>query len=234
MRARWKRRRGLVVAALAVLLLGGGAAIALWRDGHDRGEYKHLLPRERLAAINDAFAAMDDVVVLFGDSHNALLGDPGPLCGRPVVNAGVGGISVNGYRNLFTELRMPRPARAALLTIGSNTARKKWLPRSRSAFRDNATALIAAIQAHTKRLVVTAVPPVSADVAHRYDLAALKAYSDELEAICRRAGCLFVDPFAGSRSENPVLARPGVVLSDGVHLADYSAPLATSAALLCR
>lgn len=219
---------GGLVLALA-LIVGG---LALWLEGYDRGEYHHLIAPDRIAGLNRAFAAMGDDVVLFGDSHNAFIGDPSPLCGKPVINAGVGGISARGYLNLLDELKMPRPARAGLLTIGTNSALDKPLPRSRSAFRDNAAALIAALQLRTRRLVVTAVPPVGREVADRFDLEALKAYSEELDGICRKAGCRFLDPFADIRGENPAIARPGVT-HDGVHLVDYRTPLAKSAALLC-
>jgi len=220
--------------ALAIALLAAtGVMLFLWLEGVDRGRYAHLISPERIASLNRAFATMGDDVVLFGDSHSELIGDPSPLCGRPVVNAGVGGISARGYRNLLGELAMPRRASAGLLTIGSNSALEKPLPRSRSAFRDNAAALIEALQVRTKRLVVTAVPPVGAEAAHLFDLGALKAYSEELDGICRKAGCRFLDPFADIRGENPAVARPGIT-RDGVHLVDYRAPLAKSAALLCN
>lgn len=216
--------------ALALALVGG--LFSLWLETYDRGDYDHLITADRIAGLNRAFATMGDDVVLFGDSHSEYIGDPSPLCGRPVINAGVGGIGTRGYLNLLDELRMPRRASAGLLTIGTNSALAKFLPRSRSAFRDNAAALVAALQARTDRLVVTALPPIGADVAHIFDLAAVKAYSEELAGICRKAGCLFLDPFADSRGENPVIARPGT-MRDGVHLIDYRAPLAKSAALLC-
>jgi hypothetical protein len=226
------RRLGLIGGlALAALALAGGA-LFVWLDGADRGHYAHLVTPDRIAALNRAFAGMGDDVVLFGDSHSEYIGDPSPLCGRPVINAGVGGISARGYLNLLADLGMPRRASAGLLTIGINSARKKLTPRSRSAFRDNAAALVAALEARTQKLVVTAIPPVDAEVAHQFDLAALKGYSEEFEDICRRTGCRFVDPFREIRGENPVIARPGVT-RDGVHLLDYRTPLTKSAALLC-
>jgi len=225
------RRRGAIgLSALALLVLTG--TLGFWLEGRDRGEYRHLIAPERIATLHRAFAAMGDDIVLLGDSHSEFIGDPSPLCGRPVINAGVGGVSARGYLNLLDELPMPRRANAGLLSIGVNSARKKLLPRSRGDFRDNASALVAALQQRTQRLVVTALPPVGAEAARLYDLDALGAYSEELEGICHKAGCRFVDPFADIRSENPVIARPGST-RDGVHLVDYSAPLAKSAALLC-
>ncbi len=225
------RRWAAVAVALAVVA-AAGLWLVLWLEGVDRGRYAHLATPERIAGLNRAFAEMGDDVVLFGDSHSEFIGDPSPLCGRQAINAGIGGISARGYLNLLDQLRMPRRAYAGLLTIGTNSALDKPLPRSRAAFRDNAAALVAALQTRTQWLVVTAVPPVGPDVAHLFDLAALEAYSEELEGICRKAGCRFLDPFSAIRSENPVIARPGA-MRDGVHLVDYRTPLTRSAALLC-
>ncbi|MBX9911592.1 MAG: SGNH/GDSL hydrolase family protein [Beijerinckiaceae bacterium] len=226
------RRRWAAIAVALAVLAAAGLWLVFWLEGVDRGRYAHLATPERIAGLNRAFAEMGDDVVLFGDSHSEFIGDPSPLCGRSVINAGVGGVSARGYLNLLVELRMPRRAKAGLLSIGVNSARKKLLPRSRSDFRDNASDLIAALQQRTQRLVVTALPPVGAEAARLYDLDALKAYSEELDGICRTAGCRFLDPFADIRSENPVIARPGST-RDGVHLVDYRAPLAKSATLLC-
>lgn len=232
----WRRllsgRRKIVLGLVVALAMLAGGGLFLWLEGVDRGRYDHLIAPDRIAALNRSFAAMGDAIVLFGDSHSEFIGDPSPLCGKPVINAGVGGVSTRGYLLLLDRLIMPRRASAGLLTIGTNSALAKTLPRSRAAFRDNASALIAALKLRTDRLVVTALPPVGADVAHLFDLAAVKAYSEELESICRKAGCGFLDPFAASRSDNPAIARPGV-MRDGVHLIDYRAPLAKSAALLC-
>jgi lysophospholipase L1-like esterase len=226
------RRPGLYGGlALAVLALAGGGFF-FWLEGADRGYYAHLVTPDQIAALNRAFASMGDDIVLFGDSHSEYIGDASPLCGRPAINAGVGGISARGYLNLLEGLRMPRRASAGLLTIGINSARKKLLPRSRSAFRNNAAALVEALESRTQKLVVTAIPPVDAEVAHQFDLAALKGFSEDLEAVCRKTSCRFVDPFVEIRGENPVIARPGAT-RDGVHLVDYRTPLAKSAAQLC-
>ena len=113
------RRRWAAIAVALAVLAAAGLWLVFWLEGVDRGRYAHLATPERIAGLNRAFAEMGDDVVLFGDSHSEFIGDPSPLCGRSVINAGVGGVSARGAAcDSCTRARAAQHATSACATRG--------------------------------------------------------------------------------------------------------------------
>lgn len=193
--------------------------------------------RDRLPVINTALrAANGPFILLAGDSHAALAAGS-PLCGHPTVNGGAGGAGTRVYRNLSRELNPRMRPVAVIITIGINDMLVRTKPSAPAAMvqltRD-AGAIISDLASITDRLVVTAVPPVSARVAGKFDAKAIVSFSGELRRLCADTpNCTFADPFASIRSDIGFhTARPGT-LSDDLHLADYPAAYRALKPLIC-
>lgn len=170
-----------------------------------------------------------------GDSHGNGLGRL-PLCGKATVAAGVDGAGGKVYGAVVGRLVFRHRPAAIVLTIGTNDLLAKNKPSrpdrlARLVSYDRT--IVDTLAARTDRLIVTAVPPVAERVAGIFDLKALERLSRELAGICARtAGCAFVDPFEGLRSDRFGVARPGA-LADDLHLADYGEVARRLAPVLC-
>ena len=80
--------------------------------------------------------------------------------------------------------------------------------------------ILRVLDAWAAQVFVASVPPIGAWTTGR-DPAAVAAFSDRLEGLCRAGGHSFFDPFAGLRDGGPGCACTGLD-PDGVHLADYT------------
>lgn len=173
-------------------------------------------------------------VFLAGDSHAELASPALRLCGQEVVNGGISGARTSLYARVLGQLTFITPARAAILTIGTNDLRhrdKPLTPDRLSQFEEDAGRIIRQLQAHADLVMVTAIPPVDPGLAGVIDGPAGAVYSGRLEALCRQLGCRFADPFASLRGGEG-LARPGTLL-DGLHLARYRPALTLMEPLIC-
>ena len=185
--------------------------------------------RERIAMRipqirRDLAAAPPGFAWIVGDSHAEFL-CAHPLGSRPVVNAGIGGISTGGYAERLPQLRPVRRAGVALLVTGSNDLSVRGRPLSPEAvarFEAAATSLVRGLRDHADRVVVLALPPMDPVPGQEREPAAVEDYSTRLARIAAAHGCAFADPFSDLREGRGGLARSGA-LSDGVHLADYGA-----------
>lgn len=189
---------------------------------------------ERRPAVAGALArASRDAVLIAGNSHADRAGTGELSCG-PLVNAGLAGAQAAEVTAFLAGLPVAAPARRGVLIVGTNDILRTKSPLSgaaRARFAAEAAASLAWLEAHTRTLVVAAVPPIGRDAVGKRDPAAVAVYSEILSGLCRAPTCRFVDPFAALRADEPGLARPGA-LSDTVHLADYPAML--TALDLCR
>lgn len=193
--------------------------------------------RDRLPVINTALrAANGPFILLAGDSHAALAAGS-PLCGYPTINGGAGGVGTRVYKNLSRELHPRMRPVAVIVTLGINDMLVRTKPSAPAAMAQltrDANAIIADLARITDRLVVTAVPPVSARVAGKFDAKAVVSFSGELRHLCAAtSNCIFADPFGSIRSDIGFhIARPGA-LSDDLHLADYPAAYRALKPLIC-
>jgi hypothetical protein len=180
--------------------------------------------RARIPEINAALAsAPAGFILTAGDSHAHAIGQSS-LCGRTTVSGGSDGAGGRVYATAVRGLVFRERPAAIVLTIGANDLLLKNKPSrpdnlARLASYDRE--IIRALAETTDRLVVTAIPPVAAQVAAKFDLKGLADLSGELERICRETpSCVFADPFAPLRAEDFGIARPGALIDD-LHLGDY-------------
>lgn len=218
-------RRHLLVTTLLTLplamMLGSLAGLAIARAG------AHTSYRaERLEAITEHLHRIDgDYLLALGDSHIAYW-QAVSLCGLPVVNAGVAGATAHDAAELLTELPLPHPPRAIILTIGTNDANGKRfrgtdeaLARFRAAFQP----LLKLLSRKTDLVIVTGVPPLDTRTANGFSAEAAAGIGEIAEATCRATEfCRALNPF-----------REGVALVDGIHLRDYTAAYERLSPELC-
>jgi len=231
---RTKWRLGLA-AALAVAVIGGGAALRPTDKPH-RTISADLYALQAVPVVNGRlFEAQTGYVFLAGDSHAELVNPTYRLCGREIVNGGVSGAGAELYRDLLTRIAFRRPPDVAVLTIGTNDILRKKDPLSPAriaAFESNVAQILKALPTRKQRVFVTPLPPVGRELAEIVQIEAVAAYSDRLRRLCEQERCVFVDPFSSSREEDGSTARPGA-MRDGLHLASYRDAYARLADEIC-
>lgn len=219
----------------AVLLIGAGAAIG-WFARPAASLTPGLYGLNRLVAVQVQLTeAPPDYVLVAGDSHAEFQGAAQRLCGREVVNAGLGGATAAIYAALFPRLTVPVRARMAILTIGTNDLKRKNAPASEAGlarFAATVEGIVRDLGRVSDRVVVTAVPPIGRAVGDRLDAEAVELFSRRLRDLCGRLGCTFADPFAALRDGTSGYALPGA-LRDDVHLARYRQAQRALEPLLC-
>lgn len=177
---------------------------------------------ERSQTVNQALSTHEGrTILLAGDSHIENAGTLAADCGGQIVNAGLSGATSQIYTQFIGTLSFPRKVDGAVLTIGTNDAlRKRRIGVAQ--FQKNSEAIIKVIAATTQRLVVTAIPPVTAGTTELFDPAAIEAFSKSLAETCRQtANCEFADPYASIRLEGRFGIGRDDALPDGVHLNAY-------------
>lgn len=234
-------RSGRAAPGFSFALLAGAIAFTLLllagiMAAHGReARFERLLADQAIARLNAELAQPGERVAVFGDSHAAFLAQAGEICGSEPLDAGIGGVTALDYLSLIRErLSFPKPIKVAVLSVGTNSARRKIVPHDVSDFRQEASALVAALSPAVGELYVAGPPPIGAEATAQYDLAALGRYTAVLAEICRTARCTFIDPYSAIRSTDPMIARPGQMSADGVHLADYRAASRVLANAVCR
>ncbi|QPF83918.1 SGNH/GDSL hydrolase family protein [Bradyrhizobium genosp. L] len=113
---------------------------------HDHAEVREFMIR---AALADA----PNPIVVLGDSITEMAPLPRQLCGHPVVNAGVGGQTIQEARRLTQRLVNAHGAYLIALTIGANDV------GSRTVQRDFADLIETARPLSARPLVAVAVAP---------------------------------------------------------------------------
>jgi lysophospholipase L1-like esterase len=226
---------GVIAGFVGALLLCSGVAFWIGTQ-QSRGLSSEVYAEQRLPLIN---AALDEAkpgfIYLAGDSHAEYAGSAYRLCGREVVNGGVSGAKAELYRDLAPRLAFAAAPDAIVLTIGTNNLLRKKDPLSAAPlaeFESNVARTLETLGKTTKRLIVTAVPPIGAEFGKGFEIPAVAAYSERLRNLCRKSGCLFVDPFAESREQDGSTARPGA-MRDGVHMKSYRGVHERLGSLIC-
>jgi lysophospholipase L1-like esterase len=208
-----------IAAVLAAAVLAGGGAILVREQGTGGGQKVAAFREARTFAISSTLMQIEGPYsLLLGDSQLERLFLP-RLCGHPAVNAAIAGTRAAGLRAVADWLKLPRPPETIVVTIGTNDLTRRQRsghPDATDHFRAETRALFAELAPRAGRVVATAIPPFDADrpgVAKHYDVAAAPAYSAILSEECARAGCRYVDAFAGLRDPAAKARSP-----DGVHL----------------
>ncbi len=232
----WARRHpGLVGASLGTLVLCVG--LAFWAGTRQvRGLSSETYAEQRLPVINGHLdEARRGFIFLAGDSHAELTNPSYRLCGRETVNGGISGAKAELYKDIVKRLEFATPPDIVVLTIGTNNILRKKNPLSSgpsAEFETNVAETVASFRKVAKRVVVTAVPPVSPSLRDSIEIPAVAAYSERLRSLCSREGCEFVDPFSPTREADGSTAQPGA-MRDGLHMNSYRSAQGRLAAALC-
>lgn len=226
--------RRLVIAAIGAGLFGIGLSLGWWMrtPRPDARSYS----RDRLIVVQVHLdEAPEAYILIAGDSQAELQSSAARACGREIVNGGVNGASAALYAELLPTLLVRTRPQAVALTIGTNDILRKNDPLSPEAlarFEASATRIVTHLGTLSDRVAVTALPPIGRDAERRLDPLAVGVYSQRLEAICKRLGCVFIDPFAEIREGGSGFARPGT-MRDGLHLKAYRPILKAMEPALC-
>ena len=227
-------RQRLLLSAIGAGLFGIGLSLGWWMrtPRPDARSYS----RDRLIVVQVHLdEAPEAYILIAGDSQAELQSSAARVCGREIVNGGVNGASAALYAELLPTLELKARPQAVVLTIGTNDILRKNDPLSPEAlarYEASAARIITHLGTLSDRVVVTALPPIGRDAESRIDPLAVGVYSQRLEALCRRLGCVFTDPFAEIREGGTGLARPGT-MRDGLHLKAYRPTLKAMETALC-
>lgn len=226
--------RALLLALAGLAIFGVGFAIG-WIEKPSRLNTR-LYATDRLPSIQAHLDdAPDGYILLAGDSQAELQSPAQRVCGAEIVNGGVSGASASVYADLVATLSVKTRPRAVVAFIGTNDLQRKKEPLSDKTarrFDEAVERIVKRLQAHSDRVVVAAVPPISRSVEKRLEPAAVAAYSARIEALCRRLACRYADPFADLRDGDTGFARPGA-LRDDLHIADYRRVMRALEPALC-
>lgn len=171
-------------------------------------------------------------IAVLGDSHAERLYLPS-LCGLPVVNAGISGVTLGEVLDLLRKVSPPHPAEAVLISVGTNDIWVKRKPESAEAqnsFRAGLAALKQALTDWGGRRALIAIPPVADKEEALFPRPAAARYSAMLAESCEPERCVYLDLFG----EAAGLREPRSPFSDGVHLRDYARFVRHREAELCR
>jgi lysophospholipase L1-like esterase len=225
----------LTAVSLGVLALCSG--LAFWAGTKQvRGLSSETYAEQRVPIINGHLEeAKRGFIFLAGDSHAELLNGTYRLCGREIVNGGISGAKAELYRNVAEQLAFVARPEIAVLSLGTNNILRKKDPLTSgpgAEFEKNVAQTVASFRKSTKRVVVMALPPVSASLKDRFEIPAVAAYSERLRNLCAREGCEFLDPYSDMRERDGSTAQPGA-MRDGVHMASYRVVQTRLVELLC-
>jgi hypothetical protein len=108
----------------------------------------------RVFVIRSQLSQADHPVVFIGDSITEAALLPASICGRGVINAGIGGVSAPYYSSLVNKLFENTSISAAIVALGTNDA----MPRNAN-FRSDYESLLNSLVSRTKKLVLVGLPP---------------------------------------------------------------------------
>lgn len=178
----------------------------------------------------------DGYVLLAGDSHVELALPEPPSCGRKLLNAGVSGAKADDYLSLLDALRLTGRPSVAVVTLGTNHLFRKRNPSSPEAidrYEADLSRVVTRLSRLADRVVVAAVPPISATLDASFDRAGVLELTKRQAALCARLGCETADPYASYRSADFGTARPDAT-RDGLHLTEYATAYRAIDRQMCR
>ena len=162
----------------------------------------------RQFVIRTTLARVDDAIVVLGDSIVEASTLPRTLCGRPIVNAGIGGASTASHLgSILTEALGGKHAALVVVSLGTNDAA---IPHSVDQYRSNYRALLTELAALTPRRAIMAIPPpeIGLEEAKKVSVAVLDSYNAILPDLAKEARATFI----------PLPAMPERHTLDGIHL----------------
>lgn len=198
----------ILVLPLA-LTFGSLAGFAIGRIAAPPTSYRD----QRLAEIAAELRHIDgDYLLASGDSH-VVRWRVRQFCGLPVVNAGVDGATAADTDGILTQLALPRPPRAIILTVGTNDANRKRFrdpPQAVTRFGQAFRPLLRRLSHKADLVIVTGVPHIDIRQVGGFSAEAAAAIGATAETSCRKeASCRVARSFSADDT-----------LTDGLHLAD--------------
>jgi lysophospholipase L1-like esterase len=149
-----------------------------------------------------------EAIVFLGDSHTRRFDLEEWFPGLPVLNRGIGFDTVLGLEHRFARTAGNLRIAALFVLIGTNDLQY----RSPEETAGRLEALLSGARAG--RIIVQAIPPVA--IRNRRLEKGIRPYNDLLEAMCRRRGFLFLDPWDGFADAEGRLRQE--YHRDGLHL----------------
>jgi lysophospholipase L1-like esterase len=162
----------------------------------------------RQFVIRSTLLRVDDAIVVLGDSIVEASTLPRTLCGRPVVNAGIGGASTaSGLGSVLAQALGGKRAAMIVVSLGTNDAAR---PNSVETFTSNYRALLGELTALTPNIAIAGVPLPEAglDESKNVNFAAIDSYNVALPELAGQVHAAFI-------SLPPMPARHTI---DGLHL----------------
>ena len=176
-------------------------AFAAWPKGDRAAPPRPLL-------IKAALKQADDPVVMLGDSIVWLADFPRTVCGRPIVNAGIGGSSTaSGLDGMLLKALAGKKPAMVVVSLGLNDSAK---PFSAETFRANYLELLKTLKSATSQLAIASVTPAEAGLpeAEIVNTSAINNYNAILPSIATEAGVSYI----------AVPPMPAKHTTDGIHL----------------
>ncbi|MET4328325.1 lysophospholipase L1-like esterase [Bradyrhizobium sp. i1.15.2] len=173
------------------------------------GEHRRLDIRK--FAITSQLAQSSAPIVVIGDSITEAALLPTRLCGHPLINAGIGGLTAGNYADLAPGLLAERKIAALVIALGINDANRTT--GSTDEFVRQYRRLLAIAGQASAHLIIAGVPPIDADgaLAPYFDIPRSEEIDAKLAKIAADAGL----PFVSLRGLK--MREPGTRV-DGVHL----------------
>jgi lysophospholipase L1-like esterase len=153
-------------------------------------------------------ARVDDAVVVLGDSIVEASTLPPSICGRPIVNAGLGGASTeDDLGSLLAQSLGGKRAALVVVALGTNDAA---IPNSVERYHSNYRKLLGTIAALAPRAAILAIPPPESgrEEAKKVSTPLIDSYNAMLPDLANEVGALFI-------SLPPMPERHTL---DGIHL----------------
>lgn len=169
--------------------------------GHDRLDVRSFVIRSQLAQAAHP-------IVFIGDSITEAARLPSSICGRPVVNAGIGGTQVQNYGEVAADvIAAISDASLIVIALGTNDAHGKLPPN----FREHYLALVRMARERAPNIVLVGVPPIeNGAMAALFDAEDLNEINTTISKIAQDQSVEFADVRAAITSPHST--------TDGVHL----------------
>lgn len=162
----------------------------------------------READIRSTLARAESPVIFLGDSIVEFATLPSLVCGHPLVNAGVSGVSTtSGIDSVVAPLFGSAPPRLVLIALGANDAGKR---RSADQFKSDYRSLIARLRPLGSGIALLGVPPTEGAMPQAQEESdrLIRAYNETLPSLARETGADFI----------PLPPMPAGHTVDGLHL----------------
>lgn len=163
----------------------------------------------RIFAIKSQIAQTDDPVVIVGDSITEGALFPSVICGKLVINAGVGGADTGSYRAIARQIFSTKPVALIVVALGTNNSTRN--ASTANDFKASYDGLANDLATHAKAMMFAGIPAVDmtgALASQFFDSKTIDSNNEVVSKLATQRSIRFID----LRSE----ITGGTV--DGVHL----------------